>query len=437
MQIGFLLPLATAREINMQDLICISHLRWDFVWQRPQHILSRLARHYRIFFVEEPMTDTSAGKPQLVISRGRGENPVTVIRLMQPAGADRWIGHGDPETQGTYEHLLAQYLDQQGSTNRILWLYTPMAAPFVAALQPELLVYDVMDELSAFKGAPAALREQDRTMLRKADVVFTGGVSMYRARLPYANNMHLFPSGVEIAHFARAAERTMPCPPELDELSGPIIGYFGVIDERMDMEALAALAASHPEWNIVMLGPIVKIDPDELPHAPNLHFLGMKEYQELPAYLAYFDVALVPFAMNEATRYLSPTKTLEYLAAGKPVVAAPIADIVELYGDYVRVAEAPQEYVSLTEAALADLEAETEAERRTRTAKVEKLLRLHTWDYIAGEMQKLIETAARPDIATEGQLDPASDAPPPDLQTVGGGLTDYVTPEKQKPVNPA
>jgi UDP-galactopyranose mutase len=416
----------------MQDLICISHLRWDFVWQRPQHILSRLTKQYRVFFVEEPMTDTEASEPRLAISAGRGENTVTVIRLMQPARKDRWIGHGDPDTQSTYEDMLAQYFEQHGSEDRILWLYTPMAAPFVDALHPSLLVYDVMDELSAFKGAPAALREQDRTMLRTADVVFTGGVSMYRARLPYAKNIHLFPSGVEIAHFSRASERSMPRPQDIADLSAPIVGYFGVIDERMDMAALEALATSHPEWNIVMLGPVVKIDPSELPHAPNLHFLGMKDYQELPSYLAYFDVALVPFAMNEATRYLSPTKTLEYLAAGKPVVAAPIADIVELYGDFVRIAETPQEYVSHTEAAMA----ETPAERRQLAERVEKLLQLYTWDYIAGEMQKLIE-AARQTVGTEGELDPASDAAPTDLQTVGGGLTHYVTPEQQRPVNSA
>ncbi len=422
----------------MQDLICISHLRWDFVWQRPQHILSRLAKHYRIFFVEEPMTDTerrrtSAGRLHRTRRKPSHRDQADAAGGVKTAGSATAI----PRHSGPTKSLLTQFLEQQGSTDRILWLYTPMAAPFVAALRPDLLVYDVMDELSAFKGAPAALREQDRTMLRTADVVFTGGVSMYRARLPYANNIHLFPSGVEIDHFARAAERTMPRPPDLGALSPPVIGYFGVIDERMDMAALEALARAHPEWNIVMLGPVVKIDPSDLPQASNLHFLGMKDYQELPSYLAYFDVALVPFAMNEATRYLSPTKTLEYLAAGKPVVAAPIADIVELYGDYVRIAETPEEYVALTEAALAEISAETPAERRARVARVDKLLQLHTWDYIAGEMQKLIEAAARPEIATEGQLDPASDAPPPDLQTVGGGLTDYVSPEQQKPVNSA
>jgi UDP-galactopyranose mutase len=224
----------------------------------------------------------------------------------------------------------------------------------------------------------------------------------------------------------------MPRPADIAELSGPIIGYFGVIDERLDMPALSKLAESHPEWNIVMIGPVVKIDPDDLPKLPNLYFLGMKDYQELPAYLAYFDVALVPFAMNEATRYLSPTKTLEYLAAGKPVVAAPIADIIELYGDYVRIGETPEEYVAHVESALA----ETPAERQERAARVDKLLQLYTWDYIAGEMQKLIEAAQQP-AATEGELDPASDAAPTDLQTVGGGLTHYVTPEQQKPVNSA
>ena len=416
----------------MQDLICISHLRWDFVWQRPQHLLSRLAQNYRVFFVEEPVTNTEISEPRLEVFGGRGEHPVTVIRLLQPAKEHYWIGHNDPQTQATYERLLAEYFDREDNGERIVWLYTPMAAPFVEALNPDLLIYDVMDELSAFKGAPAALREQDRAMLKQADITFTGGVSLYRARLPYAANIHLFPSGVEIDHFAKAAKGDLSRPEDLAGMPAPILGYFGVVDERMDLPLLARLAESHPEWHIVMLGPVIKIDPAELPQAPNLHFLGMKDYQQLPAYLTYFDVALVPFAMNEATRYLSPTKTLEYLAANKPVVSTPIADIVELYGDYVRIGETPDEFVAQVEASLA----ETASERTDREQRVRKLLQLHTWDYIAGEMEKLIEAARQP-VTDEGELDPASDAAPTDLQTVGGGLTHYVTPEQQRPVNSA
>lgn len=414
----------------MQDLICISHLRWGFVWQRPQHLLSRLARQYRVFFVEEPVTNTEIQEPRLEVVEG--EQPVVVIRLLQPAQEHRWIGHNDPQTQETYERLLGEYFQEQGVRNPIVWLYTPMAAPFVAGLNPRLLVYDVMDELSAFKGAPAALREQDRFVLQNADVSFAGGVSLYRARLPYAANIHLFPSGVETAHFAKAAAGNLPAPADIAGLSGPILGYFGVVDERMDLPLLAALAAAHSEWNVVMLGPVIKIDPADLPQAPNLHFLGMKEYQELPAYLARFDVALVPFAINEATRFLSPTKTLEYLAANKPVVSTPIADIVELYGDYVRIGETSSEFVREVEEALA----ETDAERSERAQRVQRLMQLHAWDYIAGEMGKLIETVQQRK-AEASTVDPASDAAPPDLQTVGGGLTHYVTPEQQRPVNSA
>lgn len=417
----------------MHDLVCISHLRWDFVWQRPQHLLSRLAGHYNVYFVEEPVTDTGITEPRLETFTGRGDHPVTVVRLHYPATEHFWIGHNDPRTQADYERLLAEFLDAAGGKEeRLVWLYTPMAAPFVDALQPDLLIYDVMDELSAFKGAPAALREQDRSMLQRADIIFTGGVSLYRARLPYAENIHLFPSGVEIAHFAQAATGALPRPQDIANLPAPILGYFGVIDERMDLDVLRALAQSHPDWQIVMLGPVVKIDPAELPQAPNLHFLGMKDYKDLPAYLTYFDVALVPFAMNEATRFLSPTKTLEYLAADKPVVAAPIPDIIELYGDYVRIGSTPAEFVKQVEAALA----ETPAERAERHERVQKLLEKYTWDYIAGEMYKLIEAARTAAIQAE-EVDPASDAAPTDLQTVGGGLTHYVTPEQQKPVNSA
>jgi glycosyltransferase involved in cell wall biosynthesis len=372
----------------MTDLICISHLRWDFVWQRPQHLLSRLAQQYRLLFVEEPVTTTDEQEPRLEVFPGQKASNVTVVRLVQPVEAHHWIGHGDPLTQKSYTRLLLDYLQAEGYNQPLLWLYTPMAFEFVEAIQPQLLIYDVMDELSAFKGAPVELRERGEALLRQADIVFTGGLSLYRSRLPYNSHTYLFPSGVEIHHFAQAAQRdAFPRPDDLQEVSGPILGYFGVIDERMDLPLLAHMAEAHPEWHLVMIGPVIKIDPAELPRAPNLHYLGMKDYHQLPAYLAHFDVALVPFAMNEATRYLSPTKTLEYMAAHKPVVSAPIHDVVELYGEYVQIGKTPEEFVTLTEAALA----ETEQERAVRQAKETDLLARYTWDSIADHMNQIIE----------------------------------------------
>ncbi len=368
----------------MRDLICISHLRWDFVWQRPQHLLSRLARNTRVLFVEEPVTVEGEGQPLLEIFPGQKTSNVTVARLVQPVPAHRWIGHGDPLTSQLYCERLLDYLDRQGIKRPLLWLYTPMASDFVDALPHKLLVYDVMDQLAAFKGAPAELREREHLLLSRADVVFTGGVSLYRDKLAHNPNTHLLPSGVEIDHFARAARRAnFTCPPEFAALTGPILGYFGVIDERMDLPLLAHLAAAHPEWNVALVGPVVKIDPADLPQAPNLHYIGMRSYDQLPAYLAYFDVALVPFAMNESTRFLSPTKTLEYMAAHKPIVSTPIHDVIELYGDVVSIGYTPEEFVAHAEQVLLG--------GSSNRARADELLNQHTWDGIARHIQRLID----------------------------------------------
>jgi glycosyltransferase involved in cell wall biosynthesis len=373
----------------MSDLVCISHLRWDFVWQRPQHLLSRLAQYHRVLFVEEPITKTGETTPRLDIQKGRSPtSPITVVRLVQPADTDSWIGHGDSRTQVTYEKLLSAYLQQNGYDSPILWLYTPMASHFADVLPHRALIVDVMDQLSAFKGAPPELIEHEKSVLRRADVVFTGGASLYRAKAPFNPNSHLFPSGVDTAHYAPAAVRSnYPIPAELANLSQPILGYFGVIDERMDLELLAKVAAARPNWNIVLLGPIVKISPEDTPKAPNLIYGGMKDYAELPAYLAHFDVALIPFALNESTEFLSPTKTLEYMAAHKPIVSTPIHDVIELYGDVVRIGRTPEEFIAQVEAALQE-----PATKRLETENA--LLARYAWDNIAAEMQQIIAAHA-------------------------------------------
>jgi len=375
----------------MKDLICVSHLRWDFVWQRPQQILSRLAQHYRVTFVEEPISSEEAHTPKLDIYTWKnGDTTVDVVRLIQPVDHNRWIGHGDPACADIYNHLLQAYLQKQKIHDPILWLYTPMAYDFVDVVQPDLLVYDVMDQLSAFQGAPTALKERERVLLQKADVVFTGGVSLYRSKYPFNPNTHLLPSGVDVDHYAQAADvQTFDCPGDIAALPRPILGYFGVIDERLDLALLEHLAWAHPEWTIVMIGPVVKITPSALPQARNLHYPGMKTYAELPAYLAHFDVALIPFAMNEATRYVSPTKTLEYMAAHKPIVSTPIRDVIELYGDVVSIGHTPEEFTAHIEAILQGKE-----DRAARRAQEDQLLAQHTWDVIAERMSRLM--ARRP-----------------------------------------
>src|SRR5579859_870949 len=289
----------------MTDLICFSHLRWDFVWQRPQHLLSRLATDYRVLFVEEPIASAVISEPRLEVKQYQyAAAEVTVARLLYPLSPERWIGHGDPLTQETYNRLLREYLHAEHYRDPILWLYTPMALDFAKTIPHSLLVVDVMDQLAAFKGAPVELINRERSALKRADVVFTGGVSLYRDKLPFNVNTHLFPSGVDVEHFGQAqAPNGLPVPQDVAHLQGPTLGYYGVIDERMDLELIAHLANTHPEWNVVLIGPVVKIDHHDLPHAPNIHYPGMKGYAELPSYLARFDVALIPFALNDSTRF--------------------------------------------------------------------------------------------------------------------------------------
>jgi len=378
----------------METIVCISHLRWGFVWQRPQHLLGRLAAHYRVVFIEEPVT-TREAQPRLEVLPAANAANVTVVRMLFPATHDFWIGHGDPRTQATYEKLVTAWLTEQGIVKPRLWLYTPMAHHFLDAIPHSLFIFDAMDQLSAFVGAPPDLIDNERRVLRRADLVFAGGLSLYREKRPYNDHTHCFPSGVDIEHFAKAADRrNFPKPPELASLKDPILGYFGVIDERIDLDLIAALAKAHPDWQIAMIGPVLKIDMVKLPKVQNIHYPGGRDYAQLPAYLAWFDVALLPFALNDATRYISPTKTLEYMAARKPIVSTAIRDVIDSYGEVVHVANSPTEFIHLVEETLRG------TGNPDRRRKENEYLAANTWESITERMHVLIEerrTQVNPD----------------------------------------
>lgn len=341
--------------------------------------------------MEEPIAVIGLSEPRLEVTMRPLSNGATVqvARLLYPLEHERWIGHGDPLTQTIYSLLLRAHLQDAQIDAPILWLYTPMAIDFANMIPYSLLVVDVMDQLSAFKGAPRDLAQNEAMLLPVADAVFTGGMSLYRDKLPFNANTFVFPSGVEIEHFARAADPSrFPAPAPIDGMNGsPVIGYYGVIDERMDLDLLREMSSQHPDWQIVILGPVVKIDPAELPQAPNLHYPGMRRYEELPAYLAHFDVAIIPFAINESTRYLSPTKTLEYMAAHKPIVSTAIEDVRELYGEVVRIGETTDEFIAHVEQAITTRAAD-QHEREL------DILARYSWDGITEALREVLETRA-------------------------------------------
>jgi UDP-galactopyranose mutase len=262
-----------------------------------------------------------------------------------------------------------------------------MAMEFTRQLKPLAVVYDCMDELSAFRGAPEALRFHELELLKRADVVFTGGQSLYEAKRKRHRSVHAFPSSIERDHFMQARTRGED-PEDQKRIAHPRLGFFGVIDERFDIELLDAIAAARPHWQFVMLGPVTKIDPASLPQRLNIHYLGAKSYAELPQYIAGWDVALLPFAINEATRYISPTKTPEYLAAGKPVVSTPITDVIRPYGkmNLVHIAGTPQEFIAAIESALTP-----EATGKQWLDQVDKFLAQTSWDQTWAAMSDLID----------------------------------------------
>jgi len=305
-----------------QHIVCFSHLRWDFVYQRPQHVLSRCRRSLAVHFWEEPQFE-SVLEPRLRLNID--ESGVRILTPILP----RTMQSYDIAT--AQQRLLDRYMQDRIRGRVVAWYYTPMALQFSRHLETEITVYDCMDELSAFMGAPPELVDWEQKLFRRADVVFTGGASLYAAKRDRHPNVHLFPSSVDKPHFA-SARTTQPDPSDHAIIPHPRIGFFGVLDERLDTALLSDVARSHPEWQFVLIGPVVKIAEDQLPRAHNLHYLGRKDYSELPSYIANWDVAMLPFARNASTRFISPTKTPEYLAAGKRVVSTPIQDVVNPYG---------------------------------------------------------------------------------------------------------
>ena len=358
------------------DLVCLSHLRWDFVYQRPQHLMSRFAKSRRVFFIEEPIfTDEQT---HLKISQ-REDNLTVVVPH---------ISNDDRETKNI-EAFQSELLDglfaEQKINDFVLWFYTPMAMSFAAHLEPKAVVYDCMDELSGFKFAPPALLENESKLFEKADLVFTGGQSLYEAKKDKHKSVYAFPSSIDVAHFKQARDITDE-PEEQKQIAHPRLGYCGVIDERLNIDLLAEVADFRPDWQFVMIGPVVKISDEDLPRRANIHYLGGRNYQELPSYLAGWDVALMPFALNESTRFISPTKTPEYLAAGKPVISTPIQDVVRPYGEmnFVFIASTAEEFVAACDKAL-------EENRTEKLARVDEFLAQNSWDKTWSKMANLID----------------------------------------------
>ena len=337
--------------------------------------MTRFAMQRRVFYIEEPMWTS---EPECLEHSVRDSGVVVVVPHLNH-------GQSDEEISLKVQAFLKGFFKRQNIVSYCLWFYTPMALPWTSELQPLARVYDCMDELSAFKDAHKELKRRERELFRHTDIVFTGGHSLFEAKKRQHHNVYAFPSSIDVRHFA-SCRTSLPCPSDQHSIPRPRVGFCGVIDERMDYDLLTGIAEARPDWQLIMVGPVVKVDPASLPKQKNIHYLGMKDYKEIPKYIGGWDVAMLPFAKNESTRYISPTKTPEYLAAGLPVVSTSIPDVIRPYGisGLVKIADQPLEIVQAIEEAMLE-------EREYRLRKVDELLSQTSWSQTWGRMSELLE----------------------------------------------
>lgn len=361
------------------DLVCFSHLRWDFVYQRPQHLMSRFAKQFRTFFIEEPIFHDAADTYQAKLTP---EAVWVIVPMLNNKNTDK------PSVIARQKQLLSSLFVHKKIEHFIAWYYTPMALQISNHLKPRMVIYDCMDELSAFKFAPAELKIMELELFRKSQVVFTGGYSLYQAKKNAHQNIHPFPSSIDKAHFSQGRIPVAEAPDQ-EHIPHVRIGFYGVIDERFNIQLIQEVAAKRPDWQFILIGPIVKIDPSDLPRPANIHYPGSKPYSELPNYLAGWDIAIIPFEKNESTQFISPTKTPEYLAAGKPVISTSITDVVSPYADknLVYIADNADQFIAAAEEELS----KTPEQIKNWLSNVDAFLENISWDATFRQMMDKIE----------------------------------------------
>lgn len=376
-------------------IVVHSHLTWDWVWQRPQQFLSRFSARHPILFVEGPVPTPGLPNGKGTVEVREVEEFPNILILRSRVPAERW-GDGawvDKERRRLVQEVLSGPLGL-GFTDLVQWFYDPMAVTaFAGHMGERAIVFDCMDQLSQFRGAPKELLRRERELLSIADVVFAGGPKIGKDKIKYNANTHTFGCGVDVAHFGKAREAATEIPADIADLPGPVFGFFGCVDERIDYDLLAKLADANPTGSVVVIGPPIKVDPATFPQRPNLHWLGGRDYQQLPAYVKGFDVCMMPFALNEATEFINPTKALEYMATARPVVSTAVEDVVLQFSDVAKVARSHEEFIAFCR----------QAATNPDQVAIEQGLAMagrNSWESIVARMEELIEEALETEIPT-------------------------------------
>lgn len=327
------------------------------------HIAEQLARHNRILFVESvglrrPRLDKNdlarIGRKLARFFRpprqvGRGLWVVTPLAVpLHHRPAIRWLNQALVLAQIRWASTLLRF------RKPILFVFLPHMAGVVGRLGESLSVYYCTDEHAAFPGVEGnSIRRAEEELLRKVTLGFATSPTILKNKKRIKPNFYYIPHGVDFDNFSRAQDQTLSIPEDVCDLPHPLIGYFGAIDRWLDIELIEYLARSRPTWSFVFIGKHAT-DVSALSALPNAHFLGQRSFRELPRYGRAFDVAIIPFRINDLTVSVSPIKLKEYLAMGKPVVSTPLPSVVEYAAatGYVEVAGNPPHFLELIEQVL-------------------------------------------------------------------------------------
>lgn len=347
--------------------------------------MSRLSQRHKVIFVETVAPDGELATPVARYRKPKEYPNLTILRLQFPAHRWEESGYVDMERRRLLQEFLASPLAEDFGPGIVQWFYDPMTVMAFAGQMGEIAtVYDCMDELSRFRFAPPEIAEREAQLLRHADVVFTGGRKLYDLKSQSHDNCYFYGCGVDVAHFGKARARETSIPPTLAGLKKPVLGYFGVVDERLDYELIARLADANRDWSVAMIGPALKVEDMPLPQRPNLHWLGQQPYADLPAFCKGMDVCLMPFALNEATEYINPTKALEYMATGRMVVSSAVPDVVRNFGEVVKVANDHDEFIAHCRHAI-------ESPDGKRIQRGLSMAEDNTWERIVGSLEGHVE----------------------------------------------
>ena len=385
--------------IEGRDIVCMSFVVWDEHWGTPQQLMSRFAKSNRVLYVEQPVSVLSFFTG--IRSRGAVARQIERWRHGPRQVAENIWAAAPPPVLPMRAHKLVNMVNaffirrwlrsqvkKLEMQDVIFWNVQPTMPNIARAVKPALTLFHCVDDFSALPHwwhQPGSLLAREAECCREADVVVCTARKLVETRRKHNANIHFVPNAANVDLFVQVTDPATPVPDDIGALPKPVVGIFGVIDFRTDVDAVAHIARQRPDWSVALVG-LVKGDVDlgALRALPNVHIFGKKPTEQLPGYLKAMDCCLIAYAMIEYNQHVFPLKLYDYMAAGKPIVASDMEELRPIEGEQVAIAHTPDDWVPAIQAAIA-------ADTPERVAERQRVARGQSWDHRVDEISTIID----------------------------------------------